>query len=62
MILGAKFGDNPLIHKIQYFISISIFVHVKLFLFLGRESNFVQNKTNNVVVLQVNKYSVRPWL
>ena len=50
-VAEAKFGDDHLIHRIQYFIGISIFVHVKLFLFVVRESNFVQNKTNNVAVL-----------
>ena len=51
MILEAKFGDNPLIHRIKYFVGISIFVHVKLFVFVDRENHFARNKTNDVAVL-----------
>ena len=50
LILEAKFVDNLLIYRIQYFIGISILAHIKLFLYVGRKSNFVQNKTNKVVV------------
>ena len=54
-IFEVKFFDNLLIYKIQYFISIRIFVHIihiKLFLYVGQKSSLlVQNKTNKVVVL-----------
>ena len=50
LILKAKFVDNLLIYRIQYFVGISLLVHIKLFLYVGRKSNFVQNKANKVVV------------
>ena len=58
LILEAKFGDNLLIQRIQYFIGISIFVHIKLFVFVGRKSNFVQNKTRLWFYKLLN---IRPW-
>ena len=58
LILEAKFGDNLLIHRIQYFIGSSIFMNTNLFIFVGWKRNFIQNKTSKVVVLQVTKYKV----
>ena len=58
-VAEAKFGDDHLIHRIQYFIGISIFVHVKLFLFVVRESNFVRTKQTMLRFYKL--INVRPW-
>ena len=49
---------NLLMQRIQYFIGISIFVQIKLFVFEGRKSNFVQNKTKLWFYKLLN---IRPW-
>ena len=57
-LLQNSLLSNLLIQIIQYFIGISIFAQIKLFVFEGRKSIFVQNKTRLWFYKLLN---IRPW-
>ena len=57
-LLQNSLLSNLLVQIIQYFIGISIFAQIKLFVFEGRKSIFVQNKTRLWFYKLLN---IRPW-